>query len=233
MAGRFKTLKDELKTLESEKITDSPLRRSSSGRISTAGINSPNWFKYLLFGGFLGMFVIYTGVTYIDQQIPVDNPFTSFQSWVSQPNEELITGMGDWMEEMGYTGLSREDLIELRRQGLTATYTSRMRDLGYTGLTLDQLVQLRQNDVSAMFAAMMKELGYELSPEELIELRRHDVTAHFTSNLHDLGYNEITTEELIRLKDVGVQLSDVTALTEENGSRPGVEELIRYRISNQ
>ena len=108
-----------------------------------------------------------------------------------------------------------------------------MRDLGYRDLTLDQLVKLRQNDVSATFATMMKELGYELSAEDLIELRQHDVTAYYTSNMHDLGYNTITKEELIRLKDVGVSAGDVEELKKERDQLPDINELIRYRISNQ
>lgn len=235
MTGRFKNLKDELKSLEQGEDVNPPAVRRKRNRHSafSRGVNSPNWLKYLLFGGFLVMFTVYTAVTYTGTGISVDNPFVALQEWVNQPDEELLTGMGSWMEEMGYTGLSREDLIDLRRQGVTATFTSRMRDLGYTELTLDQLVRLRQNDVSSTFAAMMKELGYTLSPDELIELRQHGVTAYFTSNMHDLGYSDITKEELIRLRDVGVQVSDVETLIERNGTPPSVEEMIRYRISNQ
>lgn len=234
MSRRFKTLKEDLKSLEDEDINSRPpRRRANSGRAFSIGIKSPNWLKYLLFCGFMGTFVVYAGVTYTNSDAPLNNSFNSVQTWLNQPNEELIAGMGDWMEEMGYTELTREDLIELRSQGVTATYTSRMRDLGYTDLTLDQLVNLRQNNVSSTFVAMMQELGYTLSIDELIELRRHNVTAHFTSNLHDREYSHITAEELIRLKDVGVQISDVSALTNENGTSPTIEELIRYRISNQ
>lgn len=234
MAGRFKTLKEELRSLEKGEMLSRPVVRDKSRNLFSFGINSPGWLKYLLFSGFLGMFLIYAGVTYTSPEVSVNNPFEVVQNWATQPNEELLTGMGSWMEEMGYTGLTREDLIELREQGVTATFTSRMRDLGYTDLTLDQLVRLRQNDVSSMFAAMMKELGYTLTIEELIELRQHGVTAHYTSNLHDLGYSDITKEELIRLRDTGVQISDVQRLVEQNnGTTPSIEELIRYRISNQ
>lgn len=234
MAGRFKTLREELKSLENENVQSHPsLHRGKSKRMFSLGIDSPAWLKYLLLCCFLGAFSVYAGVHYLGDNVAITEPFNSVQSWIDQPNEELITGMGSWMDEMGYTGLTREDLIELRRQGVTATYTSRMRDLGYTDLTLDQLVHLRQNDVSAMFAAMMQELGYTLTVDELVELRQHDVTAHFTSNLHDRGYADITPGELIRLKDVGVQIPDVAALTDENNAIPTVEELIRYRISNQ
>jgi len=235
MAPKFQKLKDELKSLEQgDMLSQSVMKNNKSNSLFQSGLSSPTWLKRILFAGFLGTFLVYAGITYVGDSTPtIENPFTAVQNWANQPDEELLEGMGTWMEEMGYTGLSREDLIELREQGVTATFTSRMRDLGYTDLTLDQIVRLRQNDVSSTFAAMMKELGYELSVDELVNLRQHNVTAYYTSNLHDLGYTDITKEELIRLKDTGVQTSEAQELIEQNGERPSIDELIRHHISNQ
>lgn len=235
MAAKFQKLKDELKSLEQGDMLSRPVvKNNKSNGLFQSGISSPNWLKRILFAGFLGTFLVYAGITYMGgSNTSIENPFTVVQNWASQPDEELLEGMGNWMEEMGYTNLSREDLIELREQGVTATFTSRMRDLGYTGLSLDQLVRLRQNDVSSTFAAMMKELGYDLTVDDLVNLRQHDVTAYYTSNFHDLGYTDITKEELIRLKDTGVQTSEAQELIEQNGQRPSIDELIRYHISNQ
>lgn len=234
MAAKFQKLKDELESLEQgDMLSRSVVKKRRSNGLFQLGLSSPKWLKFFLFSGFLGAFLLYAGITYIDSTPSIENPFTTVQNWVNEPDEELLQGMGTWMEEMGYTGLSREDLIELREQGVTATFTSRMRDLGYTDLPLEQVVQLRQNNVSSTFAAMMKELGYDLTVEDLVNLRQHDVTAYYTSNMHDLGYTDITKEQLIRLKDTGVQTSEARDLIEQNGERPSIEELIRYHISNQ
>jgi len=234
MTAKFQKLKEELKSLESgDMLSRQVAPKNNSGRLYKLGISSPKWLKGILLTSFLGMFLLYAGITYIGTPSSISNPFTTVENWANQPDEELLTGMGNWMEEMGYTGLSREDLIDLRQEGVTATYTSRIRDLGYTDVTLDEIVRMRQNDVSATFAAMMKELGYELTTADLVELRQHDVTAYFTSNMHDLGYSDITTEELIRLKDTGVTADEARQLIEERGEAPSIEELIRYHISNQ
>ena len=234
MTAKFQNLKEELRSLENEKMPSRAISRRQNNSLFRLGLSSPKWLKVSLLSIFLGLFTLYAGVRYINGTTSEGaSPLSSFQSWVNEPDEELLTGMGDWMEEMGYEGLSREDLIELREQGVTATFTSRMRDLGYADLPLEEVVRLRQNDVSSTFAAMMKELGYELSADDLIELRQHDVTAYYTSNMHDLGYNELTKEQLIRLKDVGVSTGDVRDLMEEQGQLPDINELIRYRISNQ
>lgn len=233
MTTKFKKLKEQLSNLEDgDTLAQSRLSKKNS-RLLSSGISSPNWFKYTLLTAFLGTFLLYAGINYFNTESFPANPIEELATWVNQPDEELLQGMGDWMQEMGYGELSREQLIELRQDGVTATFTSRMRDLGYTELTLEQLVSLRQNDVSSTFAAMMKELGYELTVDDLIQLRQHDVTAYYTSNLHDLGYTEVTKDELIRLRDTGVSTSEVERLIEERGEQPSIEELIRYSISNQ
>lgn len=233
MTAKFQKLKEDLKTLEQDDMLARPVMKKKGDGLFQAGLSSPSWLKKILFTGFVGVFLLYAGITYINPPTTVENPFTTVQNWMSQPNEELLQGMGTWMEEMGYTDLSREDLIDLRQQGVTATFTSRMRDLGYEDLSLEQIVRLRQNDVSSTFAAMMKELEYDLTVDDLVELRQHDVTAYFTSNMHDLGYTDISKEELIRLKDTGVQTSEVQKLVEENEELPTIEEIIRHHISNQ
>lgn len=232
MTTKFKSLKKQLNSLEKGELMESRLQKHRKG-LFRSGLGAPKWLRYVLFGGFVTIFLLYAGVRYDAAPNISVNPIEQLQNWTTQPSEQLLERMGASMEEMGYTGLTQEELIDLRREGVTATFTSRMRDLGYTSLTLDQLVRLRQNDVSAEFSAMMKELGYELSIEDLIQLRQHDVTAYFTSNMHDLGYPDLTMDELIRLRDTGVQPSDVERLIQQSDELPTLEEIIRYRISNQ
>ncbi|TYP92795.1 hypothetical protein LX73_2162 [Fodinibius salinus] len=235
MAAKFQKLKDELKSLEEgELISRSMMQGRQSRGLFFSGLSAPKWLKNALFVGFLSSFLLYSGFTLVGSIPSVNTSFDDVQSWVNEPDEDLLQGMGSWMEEMGYTDLSRQELIDLREQGVTATFISRMHDLGYTDLTLDQVVQLSQNDVSSTFTAMMKELGYTLTVDELVELRQHGVTAYYTSNLHDLGYTDVTKEELIRLKDTGVEIDEVQRLIEQREEElPAIEELIRYHISNQ
>lgn len=232
MTTKFKKLKEQLSNLEEGELLNNKLSKRSKRNLANTGFG-PKWLRYLLFSSFFAVFLAYAGIKYVGSPNIDLNPVSEFTTWINQPNEELLEGMGTWMEEMGYTDLSREDLIDLRQQGVTATFTSRMRDLGYSDLPLDQVVRLAQNDVSSTFAAMMKELGYELSIDDMVQLRQHGVTAYFTGNMHDLGYTDITTDELIRLRDTGVSTSDVQRLIEQGEELPTIEEIIRYRISNQ
>ena len=159
--------------------------------------------------------------------------FTGATATTAAPSESLLQRMGDRMEEMGYTGLSHDDLRELRSDGVTATYISNVRALGYSDLTLGQSVSLAKANASSAFIAMMIELGYTLSVEDIITLRNAGVTAHYTSNLHDMGYRDVTIEQLIRMKRIGVTPELIEQLRSERGDDLPLEEVIRYRISNQ
>jgi hypothetical protein len=163
------------------------------------------------------------------------NPIASFFETVttSQPSEDLLNRMNNRMVEMGYAGLSHDDLRDLRSSGVTATYISNVRALGFMDLRLDEAVSLAQADASSAFIAMMLELGYEPTVEDLVNLRSAGVTAFYTSNIHDLGYRDVTMEQLIRMQRIGVTASMIERLQAENGEDIPLEEIIRYRISNQ
>jgi hypothetical protein len=165
------------------------------------------------------------------------NPFNVFKTessiFSSGPSVELLNSMNARMIEMGYTGLSLDELRELRGHGVTATYISNLRAIGYTGLTLDEAVKLAKSGASTAFISMMIELGYNLTVEEIVMLRDARVTAHFTSNVHDLGYRDVTLDQLVRLSRIGVTVPLIKRLQAERGEDISLEEIIRYRISNQ
>lgn len=227
MSTKFKNLRNDLKDLEDGGQLDID---SNQTTITPGG--SSKLANYILLFAFIATLTFYAGSKF---NISEFNPINNIVQEFTQPSEDLLQGMGVWMEDMGYGMLSREELIDLRSAGVTATYTSQIREIGYTDITLEQLVDLKRVDISATYARMMKELGYDLTPEDLVTLRNNSVTAFFTSNMLDLGYTleELSKENLIRLRSVGVTQADAENLLRTKGEKPSVEELIRYRISNQ
>lgn len=162
-----------------------------------------------------------------------DSNIISTVTGIGQPSADLLNRMNQRMVEMGYTDLSDDELRSLRADGVTATYISNVRSLGFEELTLDEARRLARADASSAFMAMMIELGYELEITDFIELRNAGVTAHYTSNVHDLGYRDVTTEQLIRMRRIGLTTSLIEELQQERGEGIPLEEVIRYRISNQ
>lgn len=180
---------------------------------------------------FLG-FSFVTGTGLFSSSGPVDF-VESVTSVTTAPSQDLLDRMNARMIEMGYVDLTDDDLRSLREDGVTATYISNIRSLGYDGLTLDDARRLARADVSSAFTAMMIELGYDLTVEDLVQLRDAGVTAFYTSNVHDLGYRDVTKDQLIRMQNIGVTTSLIEELQAEQVEDVPLEDIIRYRISNQ
>lgn len=258
MNTKFKNLRNDLEDLEDDGQLD------FDGGVTTSGSKSSSKLaNYILLFAFIATLTFYAGSRINFSGIQL-NPIENFVQELNQPSEDLLNRMGAWMEEMGYGALSHEELIELRNEGVTATFTSQVReagfpnvtleelvelgnagvsasfiteiqDAGYPDITLDQIIALEDAGVSARFTRMMGELGYELTVEDLLDLERGNVTAYFTSNMMDLGYTmeELSKENLIRMRNIGVTHQQAEQLMNQRGERPTVDELIRDRISNQ
>lgn len=229
MSTKFRNLKNDLKDLENDTET------SNLGVSSKSNNGSSKTANYILLIAFVATLLFYAGNRVVNFVGGIENPIENVVNAINTPSDDLLVRMGSWMTEMGYGELTKEELTELRNQGVTATYTSQIRDVGYEDITLDQLVELQRADVSATYARMMKELGYNFTVEDLAETRRNGVTANFTSRMMDLGYTleELTKENLLRLRSVDVTDRVAELLISERGAKPTIDELIRYKISNQ
>lgn len=231
MKQKNKNLKNNLRDTDSKDSLSGYLARQEKNSTSVESSSGNFTRNFLLIAIFvvLGLYVV-QDISRISL-----NPVNSIVNSISFDgySEDLLNSMNALMVEMGYTGLTHEDLTELRNQGVTATYVSNIRSLGFTDLTLDDAVRLANAGVSSTFMAMMIELGYDLTLDEFMELERADVTAYYTSNIHDLGYTDVTTDQLIRMQRIGVTTELIQSLQEERGEDIPLEEIIRYRISNQ
>jgi len=209
---------------------DGTLLKPKNKRSGKPPVSRYNLIRYSLLGILLTITMVYIGSDNRGPSAFSDGVSIGFNSI----DEGLIERMGTWMTEMGYGDLTREQLIELREAGVTATYTSRMRELGYVDLTLDELKRLSEAGVTETFAGMMHELGYnDLTKEDLILLKQRGLTADFTARVQNAGYPDITKEDLIRLKNYNVTLSFIESAKTELGETATIDDIIRYKIRNQ
>ncbi len=234
MSTEDQKLKNNLKHSDRDSLDNYLSKRTAGSDNPKVDTNSDRIVSKVL----LIAVIIVTGLYFAKDLSSITfNPVSSFVNSITfpinQPSEDLLNRMGARMVEMGYTGLTHDDLRELRSQGVTATYISNVRALGFTDLTLDESVLLANANVTSTFMAMMMELGYELDIEDFILLRRAGVTAHYTSNIHDLGFTDVTPEQLIRMRSIGVTPSLIERLQREEGSDISLDQIIRFRISNQ
>lgn len=193
-------------------------------------ISQYDMLRYSLLGVLMLIAMLYIG----RNSQNVDNIGQSVITTFNPVDEDLVRRTGTWMAELGYTGLSREDIISLRNAGVTATFTSRMHELGYKDLSIDDLKRLREVGVTETFTGMMHELGYkDLSKDDLILLKQRGLTADFTAKVQNMGYPDVTVSDLIRLKNYNVTTAFITKAKQELGENITIDEVIRHKISNQ
>lgn len=258
MSTKFKNLRNDLEDLEHEGNFNIDGTSSSSGSNSSSKIAN-----YILLLAFIASLLFYAGskINFSSLDInPLDNIVQEFNqpsedllnrmgSWMQEMGygemthdeltalrEEGVTAtFTSQVRDAGFTNVTLDELVQLKRADVSASFISAIIEAGYPDITLDQIIALENAGVSATFTRMMGELGYDLSVDDLIALENADVTAYFTSNMMDLGYSieELTKENLIRMRNIGVTHTLAERLMNERGARLSIDELIRYMISNQ
>ncbi len=92
-------------------------------------------------------------------------------------------------------------------------YLAGMASAGYGGLTVDELIELKNNGITPEYASAMSAAGLgKASPHQLIELRNHGIKPEFVRGLASAGLRELTLRNLIALASHGVRPEDVTEI---------------------
>src|SRR5215510_5226260 len=80
-----------------------------------------------------------------------------------------------------------------------------MRNLGYDGLTTENLFTMAILDVDSNFIKELKSLGYDKPTlDQLIGLRALGVTTAFAREAQDWGFGKPSAEDLIEIKAMGI-----------------------------
>lgn len=258
MSTKFRNLKNDLKDLEKE---SNEADFQDSTKVPGGNSKTANYILLMAFIAAL-VFYVGSRVSSFElpTENPISDVVQSFSdydpdlldgmgTWMTEmgygvlTHEELSNLRDDGVtatetqrvRDLGFTSITLDQLVDLRRAGVSASEIAQLQDVGYADITVEQLIELENANVSPTYARMMRELGYSLTAEDLAETRRSGVTANFTSRMMDLGYTfeELTKENLMRLRSVEVTDRLAERLIQERGERPTIDELVRYRISNQ
>jgi len=78
-----------------------------------------------------------------------------------------------------------------------------MRKLGFSDLSRDDLLAFRIHGVTGEFIHEMRDLGYDLSADDLISARIHGVTPEFIKEVREAGYAKVPFNKLLALRMSG------------------------------
>ena len=113
--------------------------------------------------------------------------------------------------------ISDDDLVELKRAGVTAGFIQELARLGYRNATVEDIVHacavgLREDYIHALASA-----GYDRLPlHELNQLKGAGVTPADVERFRQAGYDHIDPEKLLQLKRLRITPEDIRA-SERNG----------------
>lgn len=113
-----------------------------------------------------------------------------------------------------FAGLTADDLIRLRANGIDRQYIGQLRQFGLSDLSIDDLIELRAHGVTPEYIARMREFGLrDLDPSDLTQLSRSGVTPEYVAQLQAGGLPELSTDDVIQLSSSGVKPEFVAAVT--------------------
>jgi hypothetical protein len=109
-----------------------------------------------------------------------------------------------------FAGLTAEQLVALRDNGVSRAYVEQMRAAGLNELRVEDLIELHDNGVTPRFVRDLREAGLaDLTRDQLIELFCHGVNADYVREMHALGLTGATPDQLIEMYDHGVDAAFV------------------------
>lgn len=162
----------------------------------------------------------------------------------------------DSLKEAGLNGLTIDELISLKVQGVTAEYVKSMKDLGLKvnveelvgakvqgitpeyvkemrniigqSLNVDALIGLKVQGVTPEYFKQMHELGLETDPDEVIGMKVQGVTPEYVREMRGLGL-KLSSDEIIGMKVQGITPEYVKSF-QELGLHPDTDELIGMKV---
>jgi beta-lactamase regulating signal transducer with metallopeptidase domain len=138
----------------------------------------------------------------------------------------------DFIQELADEGLrlSADDLLRARMSGIDGEYVRDLARLGYSALSLDELVELRHHGIDPQYVQGLNESGYSnLSMDDLIELRGHGVDPNYIQGLASLGYAKLSLNRLVELRGHGVDPDYIHSLQDVGYKNLQTEDFVNLR----
>ena len=133
----------------------------------------------------------------------------------------------DGMKAAGFDGLTVDQLIAMKIQGVSPEYVRDLRSLGISP-DVDQIVAMKIQGVDAAYVRGLKDGGLQPNIDQLIAMKIQGVTPDYVRALHAQGLQP-DADNLVAMRIQGVTpeyVRDIQAL----GLKPSIDQFIAMRI---
>lgn len=130
----------------------------------------------------------------------------------------------------GYGDLPVDEIIDLKNQGVSASFILGISQAGWGKLATRQIIELRTQGVSPEFLARCRNIGIrDITIREVIELRQQGVKPEDVREIHALGFGPYNTRQCIELHQQGVRPQFFQDLKDTGFGRLEIREIIEAR----
>lgn len=132
--------------------------------------------------------------------------------------------------DLGYTGLSPEQLDAMKAHGVSAAYVAEMAASGYGGLPADALINFRLLGVDSGYVSEMRKLGYgALPPNTVIDFRLYGVDSAYIKELASAGLSGVPAAKLVAFRRRGIDAGYIKRMRSEISGGLSPDQLLALR----
>jgi beta-lactamase regulating signal transducer with metallopeptidase domain len=111
----------------------------------------------------------------------------------------------DELAALGYTGLSVDQLVQLRAVGVTADYIRELQSVGLQHPSVNELVRLRALGVQADYVKAMRDrFGASTPVDDIASARAVGVTPQYVDEMASFGLRNLSFDQVRSLRALGV-----------------------------
>lgn len=133
--------------------------------------------------------------------------------WAPEPSTIVADSVArasyiDQLASVGYTGLSLDDLVELKSLGVTAGYIRDLASVGYAHPTVRELSEARSLGVTADYARGLRAyFGTSMTLAQVGEYRALGIAPDYVQSMAAAGYPKLSMRDMEELKAFGIDAS--------------------------
>lgn len=148
-----------------------------------------------------------------------------------RPTAERAGGYLDALAAAGYSGLSVDELTELRAMNIDGAYITSMERAGLTHPSPKDLVLLRASGVSPQDVSSMRGRYPGLAIHDIADMSLMHVTPEYAAGMAAAGYPGLTPHQLIELRALGIDGAFIRAAAAHGWTHLTVDQLERLKAS--
>lgn len=160
-------------------------------------------------------------------------PETPELTELQEPTATSQQTPGSYIDEMaaaGYSNLTANELVALKRHGVSGDFVRELRAAGYDRLPIDQLLAFRIHGVSGDYARSMNGAGFgRLEADQLLAARIHGANPDYLSQMRSV-VKDADFDQLLAFRIHGVTVDFVNEFRTFGFGEPTANQLLATRI---